>query len=431
MTMADLMLHQTVKMGLAAFATKKYFVGDVVLSEEPIMVVKPIKERDDELINTMDELMSGRGIDLEMVDTLIAFLNTPQDKREIILNLYCPEGKPKSKIFMDCELFCLDLTEKEIFKTRYPWATAAILQSFLLIWDINCHGDCLYNVATRLAHSCDPNTFCRSENDSDTISYVAIRDISVGDLVTFSYLGGGPLSLMPTRLRRRRLLSLGFLCSCARCTGPDLMRTMPCPACGAPTCTPLPLPDGADERVVEADADDNAAACYAAPPRILPDDAAAAAAAGAQGVRAGGEGGNGDRAAAETEAGRGHGPGEGGAAMRGAAETTGPLEGGGGIFLDDGELDGARRQTRRAAACVCVGGCAACVCVGGDAHGGRRERKGGRMVREDERGGEAGDERGGEAGDERGGEAGDDRGGEAGDDRGGEAGAGGWWCSRG
>ena len=106
-------------------------------------------------------------------------------------------------------------------------------------------------------------------------------------------------------------------------------------------------------------------------------DSAPAAAACAQGVRAGGEGVNGDRAAAETEAGRGHGPGEGGAAMRGAAETTGPLEGGGGIFLDDGELDGARRQTRRAAACVWGGGCA--WWKEGKARGqdgkGRRERR--------------------------------------------------------
>jgi hypothetical protein len=254
-----------VNMGLAAFATRKYFVGDTVLSEDPLMIVKPIKLRDDDLVREMDKIILKIGMDHEMVDTLLAFLNCPESSRNIIMTLYCPASKPKSETFQQCEDACVTIADIQIFKTRYPWATSSILQTFLLIWDINCHGDSLYNIATRLAHSCDPNTFCRTDPGSDTISYVAIREISAGDLITFGYLGGGPLMLMPTRLRRRRLMTLGFICSCSRCTGPDTMRTMLCPACGAPACVPQPIPDD------DADEDDEGCnparlACYAAAP---------------------------------------------------------------------------------------------------------------------------------------------------------------------
>jgi hypothetical protein len=283
--MADLLLHQTVKMGLAAFATKRYFVGDVVLSEDPLMIVRTIQPRTDELVVEMDQIVSDFDIDPEIVDTVIAFLNTPEDKRGLIMKLFCPERKPKSKIFIDCEKFSLQIAESATFKSRYPWATSSMLQDFLLIWDINCHGEYMYNLATRLAHSCDPNTFCRSDTGSDTINYIAIDDINAGDLITFGYLGGGPHSLMPTHLRRKRLLGLGFHCSCARCTGPDQMRTMSCPSCGEPSCVPMPLDDISDGLVTYENGEDCACACYAAPPSIGPERDGAEGSAGADGLQ--------------------------------------------------------------------------------------------------------------------------------------------------
>uniref|UniRef100_A0A7S4QBV7 Uncharacterized protein n=2 Tax=Alexandrium monilatum TaxID=311494 RepID=A0A7S4QBV7_9DINO len=44
--------------------------------------------------------------------------------------------------------------------------------------------------------------------------------------------------MVSTVERRRRLSSLWFVCQCSRCAGPDLVRQMRCPSCGAPRCLP-------------------------------------------------------------------------------------------------------------------------------------------------------------------------------------------------
>ncbi|EKX38728.1 hypothetical protein GUITHDRAFT_115058 [Guillardia theta CCMP2712] len=107
---------------------------------------------------------------------------------------------------------------------------------FLLIFDINCHGEFLYDLSTRLAHSCEPNTFCRSQGDD--LQYVATRRIEEGEMLTFSYIGGGPIMVASTRMRRRRLLRLGFFCYCQRCRRPDSMRRLRCPKCSGSECMP-------------------------------------------------------------------------------------------------------------------------------------------------------------------------------------------------
>ena len=106
-------------------------------------------------------------------------------------------------------------------------------------------------LGSKMTHSCIPNIgySCWYDNKSggnDTlkgtkevdessidegfVSYIILRPIRKGDILTCSYLSD--LFETPTCIRRWHLKETkSFWCQCPRCTGPDYCRVMPCPNC--------------------------------------------------------------------------------------------------------------------------------------------------------------------------------------------------------
>ena len=210
-------LRETRQYGKALFASRRFTAGQVVLTEQPIFRVVDVerilrgstveltsslelgrKEGNDtqlgsgepgsnaedadfgeeglvEILRTMVEISDRSDVQKGTVNLLYTFLWQCDDEtRKIILSLYCPHQKVKAPTLMACEAACTEIVNLEYFQ-RWPsiYRQPQTLLDFLVIFDINCHGDELYNLSTRLAHSCAPNTFCRSEAGG-ALSYTGV-----------------------------------------------------------------------------------------------------------------------------------------------------------------------------------------------------------------------------------------------------------------
>lgn len=79
---------------------------------------------------------------------------------------------------------------------------------------------CLYPMASKFAHSCDPNCYFipPSAANNFTASFVSVKNsIEKGEVLSFSYLGGPALTLSTNQRRRRLQRSHLFVCRCSRC----------------------------------------------------------------------------------------------------------------------------------------------------------------------------------------------------------------------
>ena len=98
----------------------------------------------------------------------------------------------------------------------------------------------IFLTCSKFAHSCNPNTFWLMTHDDDETccvgQHVAMRNIAVGEELSFSYVGTGWNILCPTIRRRHALHHLNFVCRCMRCASYDCnketCRTLRCPDCG-------------------------------------------------------------------------------------------------------------------------------------------------------------------------------------------------------
>eukprot|EP00662_Eupelagonemidae_sp_cell21_P018207 gene18207-40024_t len=92
-------------------------------------------------------------------------------------------------------------------------------------------------LASRFAHSCQPNLVCYTAKSGDRLSFVALRDIAAGEVLSFSYRGEtGFWLLQPSRRRQEDLRRcFYFRCACDRCAGPDRPRRFRCAACSGAT----------------------------------------------------------------------------------------------------------------------------------------------------------------------------------------------------
>lgn len=98
----------------------------------------------------------------------------------------------------------------------------------------------LFLYASKVSHSCHPNTTYTSKTDDGKMEYKSVREIKEGDMISFPYIGD--LWETPTNLRRKALQeSRSFFCKCKRCLRPDLLRFIKCKSCtgdcGVATCT--------------------------------------------------------------------------------------------------------------------------------------------------------------------------------------------------
>jgi len=237
-------LYDSKKFGNVLRAECNIEANEVVLKEDvPVLVAsrdpskstmrKPSRSQ----ISTDDDQLNAE------VETLYflhveAFARASRDvQRKILDTFYCPEETAFSDPELKRAYSILSNRARRVasFVSRFNedacrGLTLKELQHAALIFDLNAHRlrntDVLYEYASKITHSCAPNT----NYDPKTGTFVALRRIQTGELITSNYLD---TNIFPTRYRRELLLKTKlFWCQCKRCEqGVDLPRAMPCPKC--------------------------------------------------------------------------------------------------------------------------------------------------------------------------------------------------------
>eukprot|EP00756_Hemistasia_phaeocysticola_P010161 Hpha_TRINITY_DN14998_c0_g1::TRINITY_DN14998_c0_g1_i1::g.145057::m.145057 len=158
---------------------------------------------------------------------LDAFLTLGKEEQQVILDCACPSA-PLSPAMMAMTGSAYDLAQLPRFKHL---GQVQILK-LLVITKVNAHriqthNAGIFDVASKMAHSCTPNVLY----DGDKCRWIASKPIQEGDMVTFSYFAGHYLchssEVRQTILRETHL----FICRCPRCLGVDRTRGIRC-ECG-------------------------------------------------------------------------------------------------------------------------------------------------------------------------------------------------------
>ena len=125
-----------------------------------------------------------------------------------------------------------------------------LIHKLLVIRDTNCHSytghevaysevmggaiskkAALFDLGSKVAHSCCPNVSYNSKSKHGGLVYLAIRPISAGEMVTYSYIDNTWTSTTHER-QAACLEEKDFLCHCTRCACLDTTRTICCPTKG-------------------------------------------------------------------------------------------------------------------------------------------------------------------------------------------------------
>eukprot|EP00938_MAST-03A_sp_MAST-3A-sp1_P005442 g5442.t1 len=231
-------------LGDVLVATKSMDIGQVVLKEEPVLVASrdptksTLRKPKRSQISTSDDPLTAE-VEMFYFMHLEAFARANRDvQRKVLDTFFCPTVEVFSK---DAELkraYSVLRSRGErvaSFVKRFNaeacrGLTLKELEKVSLIYDLNAHrlgnSDVLFEYASKITHSCAPNT----RYDPRTGSVVALKPIKKGDLITSNYLD---TNLFPTRYRRELLCKTKlFWCKCRRCEqGVDLPRAMPCVNC--------------------------------------------------------------------------------------------------------------------------------------------------------------------------------------------------------
>ncbi|KAI8476134.1 MAG: hypothetical protein J3K34DRAFT_516805 [Monoraphidium minutum] len=108
----------------------------------------------------------------------------------------------------------------------------------LLAFELNAHAvdgrGALFALGSKFTHTCgQPNSVFKSCGGMGY--HVAVIPIAPGDLLTTTYLEGGPMLMAAPYRRVFTMEGFAFKCRCPRCAGPaDDMRCLPCPRCAGP-----------------------------------------------------------------------------------------------------------------------------------------------------------------------------------------------------
>ena len=232
-------------LGNVLIAREDFEIGQVVLKEEKAVLVasrdptksmlrKPKRSQ----ISTSDDPLTAE-VEMFYFMHLEAFARANRDtQRKVLDTFFCPTVDMFSE---DAELkraysvLSSRASRVASFVKRFNaeacrGLTLEELEKVSLIFDLNAHrfrsSDVLFEYASKITHSCAPNT----RYDPKTGSVVALRPIKKDELITSNYLD---TNLFPTRYRRELLCKTKlFWCNCRRCNqGVDLPRAMPCPNC--------------------------------------------------------------------------------------------------------------------------------------------------------------------------------------------------------
>lgn len=236
--------------GLGLFAARPVAAGEVVLREAPAFSASPSEAAPDLLQGLRDANSAGadaEGFLLGVVAAVLAlWLRSDEATRsDLIGSFFCTPDAGDL-------LQYLESLVADVQRLYPPLAASSVhdVAQVLSVWLLSSHnlssgsvdwsdGAALFRVAHRANHSCDPNIAYRYEAPGHLV-YRALRPITAGEPLCFSYLFSHEL-LMPSFLRRRVLEARKhFRCACSRCaSAADAGRALPCDECAA-KCAPAP-----------------------------------------------------------------------------------------------------------------------------------------------------------------------------------------------
>lgn len=213
-------ISQHAEHGRVVVAAKSIKTGTKVIRECPVLVWKE------------DDWM----------DYLRRFQALPDHLKGVVLDMYCfPLDSPQLQQFkreiircssdlnMDTSLAMTLLSISLANSHKYYGRTNDDYQEVASFLPLSASTSCaLFLYASKVSHSCYPNTTYTSNTKDGKMEYKAVREISEGEMVTFPYIGN--LWETPTHMRRKVLQdSKSFLCKCERCMSPDWLRLIKCP----------------------------------------------------------------------------------------------------------------------------------------------------------------------------------------------------------
>lgn len=215
-------LGETEELGRVVLATKNIAVGSKIIRESPIMVWKHGQFVD--FYNKFKELPD------KDKDGILDMYSFPLDSPQVLSN--------KASILQAAWLCGVEITlAMKLFSICSANAHEYIgrdNESYreVVSYSPRVHSGqaALFLFASKVPHSCNPNSAYTSQTKYGKLEYKVIRDIIEGQIVSFSYLDD--LWETPTHLRRKKLQNeRSFLCNCNRCVDTDHLRKMQCESC--------------------------------------------------------------------------------------------------------------------------------------------------------------------------------------------------------
>lgn len=261
------------------FATKAYKLGETILSESPLIILKHSSsdnirsqldnscfaatgkkssndqdEKGENIINNLTLPTSFTNLSTHQTKKLKALTlaaatyalkepNLTDETKEKLFQLFHPstngnseDEKSALKMAKQALKICEQISVPETSLKRLVQDSADELIKLLLIYSCNAfEGGRIYHRLSRANHSCNPNAIvcCSNSDDSDVSVLKAACDIAEGEEINISYLGSYLYAGYPTR---QRVLKDGkyFICQCDRCSSTvhnDLASRIPCPVC--------------------------------------------------------------------------------------------------------------------------------------------------------------------------------------------------------
>lgn len=228
-------LSASAELGLVLIASRDFAIGDEVLREEPFISYK------------------------SMVQAIQQYQTLSMSDKTKFMEFYHRDS-PASGEYAECASLLRGLLSEandlhKLFKKKNVHFDLSIETIFkiLSVLSFNSHayqgvgtvfcettipaegsraGSALFYLASKVAHSCEPNLMYTSKRVKNSMSYFALKDIKAGDMLTFNYILESD-TVRPTPGRRLKLReSKDFNCCCSKCTGPDFSRGMKCSAQG-------------------------------------------------------------------------------------------------------------------------------------------------------------------------------------------------------
>lgn len=221
---------------LGLFASKDFVAGDVVLEENPLVVLAPneidAKKKIIKVPDSVKPLYHSKFQSMVKAGMCWMKKTEKEETKKSLLELYFPTEESFSSLEEDILQLAQQAVEYLQKQPDYSNANdAETLQKVMLIWACNAfQGGRVYFQMSRANHSCNPSAIIQSDDDKQRL--VAATDIAKGDEITISYLGS--MMYTETSVRNQKLQhSKFFSCSCARCKDDeeDTAARIPCATC--------------------------------------------------------------------------------------------------------------------------------------------------------------------------------------------------------